>query len=385
MYEITLEGKKYISSKRAAEVTGYAIDYIGQLCRESKVEARQIGRNWYVLEDSIKEHRFGVQEKRKVPSEVFTLPTPEPIRMPEIATVDFAPTEAQSAWQPTSYTPQMTDMLPVMAQKQVEDVEYAVAKSLPVPDSIQSSEASSAVIAEMQSAWQDWFEVKKQRDLPSPDAMSNGEDLIESPEVIDTRALENDGTFNNQSYSNDFTSSSATPVTLSMVAETIPDLHATVFEAGEEEVPIHRKIEPAAAITHAQNPIAPIQSMDSMRSVRASLPETRSIPNVIPMSSIAASHLTRTDVRMPMPNVQGNGKGKQVKGYSTEARIIRERKIIAKRPASSALRALFIVVALFAVVLAVEGTGQFDQYLAPINSRISVIRYLGGESFVNKP
>lgn len=59
MDEILIEEKKYISSKRAAKVTGYAKDYIGQLCREGRVPARLVGRNWYVLETAIQDHRFG--------------------------------------------------------------------------------------------------------------------------------------------------------------------------------------------------------------------------------------------------------------------------------------------------------------------------------------
>lgn len=62
MDEILIEEKKYISSKRAAKVTGYAKDYIGQLCREGRVPARLVGRSWYVLETAIQDHRFGSQE-----------------------------------------------------------------------------------------------------------------------------------------------------------------------------------------------------------------------------------------------------------------------------------------------------------------------------------
>lgn len=63
MDELVIGEKKYISSKRAAELTGYAKDYVGQLCREGRVEARLVGRSWYVLESSITEHRFGRQEE----------------------------------------------------------------------------------------------------------------------------------------------------------------------------------------------------------------------------------------------------------------------------------------------------------------------------------
>ncbi len=62
MDEIFIEEKKYISSKQAAKVTGYAKDYIGQLCREGRVPARLVGRNWYVLETAIQDHRFGDSE-----------------------------------------------------------------------------------------------------------------------------------------------------------------------------------------------------------------------------------------------------------------------------------------------------------------------------------
>jgi hypothetical protein len=62
MDEIIIEEKKYISSKQAAKITGYAKDYIGQLCREGRVSARLVGRNWYVLETAIQDHRFGDPE-----------------------------------------------------------------------------------------------------------------------------------------------------------------------------------------------------------------------------------------------------------------------------------------------------------------------------------
>jgi len=59
MDEIVIGEKKYISSKQAAKETGYAKDYVGQLCREGRVPARLVGRSWYVLETAIQDHRFG--------------------------------------------------------------------------------------------------------------------------------------------------------------------------------------------------------------------------------------------------------------------------------------------------------------------------------------
>lgn len=67
MEEILIGDKKYISSKQAAKVTGYAKDYVGQLCREGRVPARLVGRSWYVLESAIQDHRFG--EPKEEPSQ----------------------------------------------------------------------------------------------------------------------------------------------------------------------------------------------------------------------------------------------------------------------------------------------------------------------------
>ena len=54
MDELTVNQTKYISSKRAAEMSGYAKDYIGQMVRLGKLDAKRVGRAWYVNEDQIK-------------------------------------------------------------------------------------------------------------------------------------------------------------------------------------------------------------------------------------------------------------------------------------------------------------------------------------------
>jgi len=53
MNELKLDGKIYVSSKRAAEITGYAKDYIGQLSRAGKLDSKMVGRNWYINKDSL--------------------------------------------------------------------------------------------------------------------------------------------------------------------------------------------------------------------------------------------------------------------------------------------------------------------------------------------
>ena len=55
--DLYFDGKKYISSSRAAKISGYVNDYIGQLCRDGKLDCRMIGRSWYVSFDSVISHK----------------------------------------------------------------------------------------------------------------------------------------------------------------------------------------------------------------------------------------------------------------------------------------------------------------------------------------
>lgn len=65
MDEISFGGEKYIASKKAAKMVSYTNDYVGQLCREGKVNCRRIGREWYVNERSLLEHKQENQSKNK--------------------------------------------------------------------------------------------------------------------------------------------------------------------------------------------------------------------------------------------------------------------------------------------------------------------------------
>lgn len=59
MDEIVVAQTKYISSKRAARLTGYAQDYIGQLVRMNKVNATKVGKAWFVEEAGLMQHVNG--------------------------------------------------------------------------------------------------------------------------------------------------------------------------------------------------------------------------------------------------------------------------------------------------------------------------------------
>lgn len=68
MERVVLDGVSYVRVADAAEQFGYTSDYVGQLCRGKKVNARLVGRAWYVNIDSIKEYRQAKHDKRKVRS-----------------------------------------------------------------------------------------------------------------------------------------------------------------------------------------------------------------------------------------------------------------------------------------------------------------------------
>src|SRR3989344_3708024 len=54
---IDFEGRNFISAKDAAKLVGYVPDYVGQLARGGKLDAKMVGRAWFISRDSILKHR----------------------------------------------------------------------------------------------------------------------------------------------------------------------------------------------------------------------------------------------------------------------------------------------------------------------------------------
>src|ERR1700733_1738299 len=52
--ELFFEGARYIPAGNAANISNFTRDYIARLAREGKIIGRQIGRQWYVREDSLR-------------------------------------------------------------------------------------------------------------------------------------------------------------------------------------------------------------------------------------------------------------------------------------------------------------------------------------------
>ena len=90
---LILEHKTFISAKRAAEVSGYASDYVGQLCRAGKLECKMVGRSWFVTEESLKKHQLSVLEdtQDKVTSVPVVVPKKEETLVLEVPVVQAVP------------------------------------------------------------------------------------------------------------------------------------------------------------------------------------------------------------------------------------------------------------------------------------------------------
>ncbi|OHA30752.1 MAG: hypothetical protein A3B11_02050 [Candidatus Taylorbacteria bacterium RIFCSPLOWO2_01_FULL_44_26] len=66
--EIIIEGKIFISARQAAEITKYATDYIGQLSRAGKINARMIGRTWFVDQQSLLNYKNHIDPESSIPN-----------------------------------------------------------------------------------------------------------------------------------------------------------------------------------------------------------------------------------------------------------------------------------------------------------------------------
>lgn len=68
MDKVVLDGVEYVKASAVAKQFHYTSDYIGQLCRAKKVDARLVGRTWFVRPESIAEHKSAAQNNAAQPA-----------------------------------------------------------------------------------------------------------------------------------------------------------------------------------------------------------------------------------------------------------------------------------------------------------------------------
>ena len=128
MDELEIDGKKYLSSRRAAKEHKYHIDYIGQLIRAGKVSGKKVGRSWYVEAASLASYLS--QEAGNPPVAQPAAPEivqPAPAPEPGMAPVAYEMPVAQpTAPAPIFLEPQIIEAMP-------QHVEIKIAAPMPVP------------------------------------------------------------------------------------------------------------------------------------------------------------------------------------------------------------------------------------------------------------
>jgi hypothetical protein len=134
---VILEGKIYISAKRAAKIINYAQDYIGQLCRSGKLDCKMIGRSWFVTEESLLAHRAdaidATQERVLKVIKNNDVATKETIKAVTERKVEVAPAPAAPA------APAETKIIspvaaPVVSPIQSTSFKYEVEKTSLLPE-----------------------------------------------------------------------------------------------------------------------------------------------------------------------------------------------------------------------------------------------------------
>lgn len=185
MDELVIGEKRYVSSKRAAEITGYAKDYVGQLCREGYVEAKMVGRGWYVLEESIREHRFGSGKRGEEEATQKIENTEKEIlsAFGDIAAEKSAENLAKSEgepeekialdWEPPVYSSEPAPQIPEIASRPRNIDREGAISDMPASRDTETS------IADMQAAWKEWFEQKRNEapERASDENYSNYDDI----------------------------------------------------------------------------------------------------------------------------------------------------------------------------------------------------------------
>jgi len=224
MNELTIDGKLYVSSKKASELTGYAKDYVGQLCREGHVEARMVGRSWYVLETSILAHRFGGD------------PHAESLNTTDSVEAEKEPVSAPNAWGQATYVPDMAPTMPIPTFVQNAQPNRTADTAAPTAETL----------TDMQAAWKEWFAQKQ-------------DTLIETPEIIDEREEEAEREAQVEEDMAESVIESAEPVSIQPIYQPEQEAeqpHHDEIEEESEPVPIHHTSETprySAAVPEERN------------------------------------------------------------------------------------------------------------------------------------
>lgn len=129
---ISFDGKDYVSAQRAAEITGYHADYVGQLARTGKVVSRQVGNRWFVDREGVVEHkRHNDALLAAVQAESVGLMKQEPMQSIEPEVLYFSYTESSVQDSPELQVAEavVTDESETVSEELITEIPIRVIKS----------------------------------------------------------------------------------------------------------------------------------------------------------------------------------------------------------------------------------------------------------------
>jgi hypothetical protein len=120
---LSVGGKDYVKASVIARDLGYTADYVGQLCRNRKVNAKLVGRTWYVDRNSIhlhKENRYRSTHSKSIESlkESIEVVTTESSTSIPIRTLHSATASPRFAKKPayTEYSEDPSELIPEVSK-----------------------------------------------------------------------------------------------------------------------------------------------------------------------------------------------------------------------------------------------------------------------------
>ena len=60
------QNPKWISAKEAAQLLGYAPEYVAYLCRTKKLDAKREGSGWTINEESLRRYKQTAEEQKAI-------------------------------------------------------------------------------------------------------------------------------------------------------------------------------------------------------------------------------------------------------------------------------------------------------------------------------
>lgn len=132
MEVVSIDGVEYQKASQVAKQFKYTSDYVGQLCRGKKIDAKLIGRTWYVNPLSLKTHKKGLYTKdaanEKTPKikskdEISRLDVEPVVRRSTVKVLPKSSTNSNFAkridWKPAKYVEDTNELLPVLGRVDV--------------------------------------------------------------------------------------------------------------------------------------------------------------------------------------------------------------------------------------------------------------------------